>query len=126
MSMSKHCKNGKTGATYISKFRVSQEVHWLDVTTMLQDPSNRDEEGVQINEVLAKAEGIEGQGFDYDKVRVVVARMPLDEKRCKIIFDKNKEWRAQDSRYPEFDENLIEVSVLGGNHLVVGKLPHHI
>ena len=120
MSQSKHAKNAKKGSTYISKYRVFEEVQWLSVTTMLQDPSNRDEEGVMINEVLSKAAGIEGQGFDSDKVRVVVVHMPLDENKRKIIFDKNKEWRAQDSRYPAFDEHLIEYSVLGGNHLVVG------
>jgi hypothetical protein len=120
MSLSKDAKNAKQGSILIGKFRLNTELTHISVTQMLQDPSNRDEEGVMINEVISKAAGIEGQGFDSDKVRVVLVQMPLEKHKRDIIFAKNREWRAQDVRYPEFDENLIDYSILGGNHLVVG------
>jgi hypothetical protein len=114
MSLSKNAKNAKQGSTLISKFRLTAEVHHVSVTAMLQDPSNRDEEGVMVNEVSAKAAGIEGRGFDFDKVRVVPVQMPLEKHKRDIIF-ANK-----DDRYPAFDENRIKYSFLGGNHLPAG------
>ena len=117
MSNSKHAKQG---SDFLRQYRLSQELQHISVTVMLQDPSNRDEEGVNINEVLKKAAGIEGQGFDASKARVVVVQMPLDQQRRDKIFKKNREWKELDPRYPDFDEKVVEYSVVGGNHLVVG------
>ena len=117
MSNSKHAKQG---SDFLREYRLSQELQHISVTVMLQDPSNRDEEGVNINEVLKKAAGIEGQGFDPSKARVVVVQMPLDQQRRDKIFKKNREWKELDPRYPDFDEKVVEYSVVGGNHLVVG------
>ena len=115
--MSKHAKQG---SDFLRKYRVSLELQDVSVKAMLQDPSNRDEEGVNINEVLNKAAGIEGQGFDRSKVRIVLVQMPLDQQQRDKIFNKNREWKQIDARYPDFDEKEVEYSVVGGNHLVVG------
>ena len=117
MACSKHAK---AGSSLLSKYRLGNEPMFISVDAMVQDPSNRAGEGVKIAEVLLKAQSIEEQGFDLSKVRVVLVQMPLDPRLRDEIFAKNKEWRADDHRYPVFDENLVEYSIVGGNHLVVG------
>ena len=68
--------------------------------------------------MLDKAEGIEQQGFDFGKVRIILAQMPLEAEGRKAIFDKNQQWLDEDNRYPAWQESQIEYTALGGNHLV--------
>ena len=80
-------KTAKKGAGYIEQFRVGPGTEWVDVDSMIQDPSNRDKEGVRIAEVLQKAEGIEHQGFNFEKVRVILAQLPLDpQQRSTLVL----------------------------------------
>ena len=108
----------KRGAGHIQHFRSGPGCEWLDVDCMIQDPSNRDKEGVKIADVLHKAEGIEHQGFNFEKVRVILAQLPLDPQQRSEIFAQNKVWKEQDDLYPSYDEKKVEYTVLGGNHLV--------
>ncbi len=111
-------KSAKRGAEYIEKFRLGPGSEWVDLDSMIQDPENRDNEGVKIIEVLTKAEGIEHQGFNFEKVRVILVQLPLDPQKRSKVFNKNRDWKAQDPLYPSWDEKKVECTVVGGNHLV--------
>ena len=116
-----HCvddKDGKAGSRLINEYRLTEDTTWLSIDSMVTDPENRDGECVKIADVLTKAEGIEAQGFDWGKVRVVAVQMPLQEDKRAKIFDTNTTWRAEDARFPSFDSSIVEVSLIGGNHLV--------
>ena len=111
-------KTQKEGSNLISKFRIGSGLEWLSVDAIVTDPDNRDGESIKLDEVLQKAENIEAQGFDPEKVRMVLVQMPLDVEKRQVIFDANKKWRDEDVRFPKFDEKLVEFSCLGGNHLL--------
>ena len=111
-------KSGKRGAGYIETWRSGPGSEWIDLDAMIQDPSNRDKDGVKIPEVLAKAEGIEQQGFNFDKIRVILIQLPLDPDERSDIFSKDQEWKDLDAAYPACDPKKVEYTVVGGNHLV--------
>ena len=108
----------KKGKELIADFRKSEDLVMVDVDEILQDPANRDGDGVKVDEVLAKAELIEAQGFDFGRVRVVLVQMPLDGNERRAIFQKNQDWKEADPRFPSWDEGRVEYSAIGGNHLV--------
>jgi hypothetical protein len=108
----------KVGKRLLSKYRMSTELKLTDVRDIIMDPSNREGDGVNIEEVLNKARSIEAQGFDPERVRVVLVQMPLDAHERQAIYDKNKEWMARDDRYPPWDEGRVQWTCVGGNHLV--------
>ena len=87
-------KKSKAGAALIAEYRLGAptEVHWLSVNTLVADPENRDGECVKVDEVLSKAEGIEAQGFQFTKVRVVAVQLPLSAPARKTILDRNTTW----------------------------------
>lgn len=111
-------KVAKKGSQYLNDHRLHKEPKWLNIDLICQDPSNRDEEGTKVDEVLAKAELIENQGFDMGKVRCVIIQMPLGEEARGKILSKQKDWKAEDERYPVSDDKLIEYTCVGGNHLL--------
>ena len=108
----------KIGKRLLSQYRMSTELKITDVNEIIMDPSNREGDGVNIEEVLNKARSIEAQGFDPERVRVVLVQMPLDATGRQDIFDKNKEWKSRDERYPSWDEGRVQYTCVGGNHLV--------
>ena len=111
-------KVAKKGSTLLNQHRLHAEKQWLSLDQICQDPSNRDEEGTKVDECLSKAELIEHQGFDFEKVRCVVVQMPLSEEKRKLILSKQHDWHSEDSRYPLSDEKLLEFTCVGGNHLL--------
>ena len=112
-------KKSKAGAALIAEYRLGAptEVHWLSVNTLVADPENRDGECVKVDEVLSKAEGIEAQGFQFTKVRVVAVQLPLSAPARKTILDRNTTWHNEDRRYPTFVDSEVEFSLIGGTHL---------
>ena len=47
-----------------------------------------------------------------------MVQLPLETEARKNILDCNRQWALDDTRWPKFDESLVEFSCLGGNHLL--------
>ena len=112
-------KKAKQGSGLISDHRTNPDVlDWISVDAIVSDPDNRDGECIKISDVLDKAQNIDAQGFDFGKVRIVLVQMPHDPVARQRILDTNTEWRRDNVNFPDFVNEGVEYSCVGGNHLV--------